>query len=54
MLWRIEVLITNGKTAPQACKEATMKGADVLPLAERVRRFENGSDEEAERNHERN
>jgi hypothetical protein len=31
---QIEVLVANGQTTPQACREAEITGADVLPLAQ--------------------
>jgi putative transposase len=46
MLRQIEVGIANGKTTPQACKGD--HNPDVLPLAERMRRFEDGLGEAIE------
>src|SRR5216684_1848670 len=48
MLRQIEVSIANGKTTPRACKEAEIHNADVLPLAEGVRRAEDGPGETTE------
>ena len=38
LLRQVEVELANGKTTPQACKEAEIT-ADLLPLAERIRRI---------------
>ena len=40
ILRQIEVEIANGKTTPQACRDAQITGADVLSLAEGVWRAE--------------
>ena len=48
ILRQIEVEIANGKTTPQACRDAQITVADVLSLAEGVRRVEGGPGEAAE------
>ena len=53
MLRQIEVGIANGKTTPQACKEAEATRADVLALAEGIWRTEDRPGEVAERTRER-
>ena len=42
-LRQIEVLMSQGKTVPLACKEAGDHGSDLLPLAARVRRPATGA-----------
>jgi hypothetical protein len=49
MLRQIEVGIANATNSPQACKEATITVPDVLPLAQRIRRIEDGPGQAAER-----
>ena len=49
LLRQVEVAVANGKGTPQACKEAAITDADVLPLAERIRGPEAGPSETAER-----
>jgi hypothetical protein len=49
MLRQIEVGIANGKTTPQACKEAENHYPDVLPLAVGIRGVEDGPSQAAER-----
>ena len=53
MLRQIEVSIANGKPTPQACKEAEITMQTFLPLAERVRRPENGPGQTTEGTRER-
>ena len=54
MLRQIEVGIANGKTTPQALQGSQHHGADVLPLAEGIRRCEDGPGQAAERTGKRN
>ena len=48
VLRQIEVQIANGKTPPQACKEAGIVHPDVLPVAEGIRRAEGGAGKTAQ------
>ena len=43
LLRQVEVEIANGKTTPQACKEAEITAQTLLPLAEGIRRIKAGS-----------
>ena len=47
LLRQIEVAVANGKTTPLACKEARDRGADLLPMAQGVRRVAGGPGEAA-------
>ena len=49
LLRHSEVEIPNGKTPPQACKDAEITQADVLPLEKRIRRPKAGSSQASER-----
>jgi hypothetical protein len=42
MLWQIEISIANGKTTPQACKEAEFTLQTFSRVAEGIRRSEDG------------
>lgn len=48
LLRQVEVVVANGKTTALACKEAGDCGADVLPLAQGVRRVAGRPGEAAE------
>jgi hypothetical protein len=48
LLRQIEVAVANGKTTSQACKGSGDHGADVLPLAQGVRRSAGGPGAAAE------
>ena len=45
MLRQIEVGIANGKNTPTSLQRSRDRGADVLPLAQGIRRFEDGPGE---------
>ena len=48
LLRQVEVAVANGKTLPQACKEAEIVEQTYLPLAQGVRRVEGGPGAAAE------
>ena len=48
VLRQIEVAVANGKSTPQACKEAGIHTSDVLSVAEGIWRSEGGASQTTE------